>query len=165
MLDYIYQVNTNPITKENYREVYFASWGNTFLPVTRIDRENAIEDLRDLLASRMVNFGEDMQGPYFTLTDRCTAFETQYAEFKEAIRYFAENVSLNLFSRSSPAKIAADCCVYINDECRKQEIPNIYICCSDDADSDVDVITIDSFLRDCKENEKYYIGAVLRETI
>ena len=151
MFNAIYQVSLEPIPSDEYisESDFGDSW---FLEMVAeyvdddIDRNKEIDILKSSLESAGLSFGEDEHGDWLIVNSKEEYFKAAFEKFKEQLAKLA-NYSLKDFSG-----VALDI-YYLNKYYDDKQ--SVYF------SADGEPMTLDTFIRRCLADEKYYIGGVV----
>lgn len=147
----IFQISMEPIKKHEYimESDYWDHWftreiadyvnGDT-------DRDYDVQWLKNCYNENGMEFGTDENGEYLVIISREKYFKNKFDKFKEAINK-VKDCSLEDF-----AKGLSDMW-YVKDV--YEDKFGFYV------DADGELINLDSFVRGCAVNEKYYIGGTM----
>ena len=148
----IFQVSTKPISQDDYiKETDY--WDHWF--INRIadyvngdtDRDYDIQWFKDCYSSKGIEFGSDDNGEYIIVQSKEAYFKDAFNRFQGLLNNI-KGYNLQNFIEG------IDEMWELNSE--HEEKYGFYI-----ESEEYDLITIDHFVRCCKSNKKYYIGATI----
>ena len=142
----IFQVSLDPIEKANYitESDYYDHWFTNSIAdyvSDDCDREEDIKWLKDCVDG--ISFGSDNNGEYFIVESKETYFEKKFIAFKEA---------LDKISKCTLSDFSQGIFELYQLNISYEDKYGFYI------DADGELMTFDTFIRDCVESEKYYLG-------
>lgn len=146
----IFQVSSEPISKEEYIGSYSYDYDHWFIVdiadyvSDECDRSEDIEKLKHHI--RGGQFGADDDGEYFIVISKEQYFEGKFEYFKNALDRLKE-CTLKDFVEGCPN-------IYLLQSLYNDKF-HYYI------EYDGDMMTIDTFIRCCTLNKKYYIGGTV----
>ena len=145
----IFQVSTEPIKQTDYIDEcnYYDHWFTNSIADYVNGNTSRTDDIEWLkLCSRGYAIDSDESGEYLIVKSKENYFQNAYNRFKELLDV-VKDCTLQDFSKE----------IYEMWELKNQyeEKFGFY------ADFDGDLMTLDSFVRQCKENTKYYIGGTI----
>lgn len=148
----IFQVSTNPIKKENYTDEseYYDHWFTRSVAdyvSSYCFRNEDLKWFEDCYENQGIKFGVDDNGEYLVIQNKQKYFENSFHRFMEAVDKI-KNYTINDFANG-----------FNEMDCLKDAYEDKYGFYME-ADG-YGLITIDSFVRQCSENIKYYIGAII----
>ena len=147
----IFQASLKPIDKIEYIEEsnYWDHWfvGSVADYVTESDdRDEDIQWLKDCHSHHGLEFGKDDNGEFFIVKDKCAYFERSFDVFKETLDKI-KDCTLEDFAQGFH---------------EMWQLKNAYEDKFDFyIDADGELLSLDSFIRLCATEEKYYIGGTL----
>ena len=149
----IFQVSKKPIKKEDYinSDCYIEHWFTKSIADYVSDdvnnRNDDIEWLTTFTCTKGITIGEDENGKFLIVTDRKAYFQKAFEEFKDAMDKVSK-YTLDDFIQGSSYE------VWLVGNSYEDKF-GFYI------DEDGDLTTLDSFVRLCRINQKYYIGGTV----
>lgn len=146
----IFQVSTNPINETDYIDEchYWEHWFTNEIAdyvANSTDRDSDIEWLMNCVKGIIIS--EDENGKFLMVTDRKAYFKKAFEEFKDAIDKVSK-YTLDDFIQNSSYE------VWLVGNSYEDKF-GFYI------DEDGDLTTLDSFVKLCRINQKYYIGGTV----
>lgn len=147
----IFQVSLDPIDKDDYIEEsnYWDHWFTSELADYvngDCDRKDDIEWLKHFYSTNGIEFGADDNGEYFIVKNKCAYFADKFETFTEIIKRM-NNYTLDGFVYGVSEMWS------LNNT--YEDKYGFYV------DIDEELMTLDSFVRRCVTEEKYYIGGTL----